>query len=184
MKFIRSTRDHSGSSVVEAEILTKMCALYNHRCFLYAVVLLCSVIATHAQSRVTVAWDRNSESNITGYKLHCGTVARVYTDIINVGNVTTASVSNLAPGVTYRFAVTALNTAGLESDYSSEIAFTTTNIVTANTPPAISSFSPRAVNEDTGTGSITFTVSDAETPGSLVISAASVEALPLCRART
>jgi hypothetical protein len=46
-------------------------------------------------------------------------------------------------------------------------------VMSANKPPAISALSDRAIDEDTGTGSIPFTVFDAETPGSLVLSAAS-----------
>ena len=122
-----------------------------------AAILFCSVLLTQAQSRVTVTWDRNSEADITGYRLHCGTATRVYTDVINVGNVTTASVSNLSPGVTYRFAVTALNTAGLESDYSSEIAFTTTNIVTPNIPPTLAALSNLTINEDAGAQTVLLT---------------------------
>ena len=49
----------------------------------------------------------------------------------------------------------------------------TVGAVVTNTPPAISSFSPRTIDEDTSTGSIPFTVFDAQTPGSLVISTAS-----------
>ena len=45
--------------------------------------------------------------------------------------------------------------------------------VAGNTAPAISSFSARTIDEDTSTGPIAFTVSDAETPGSLVINTAS-----------
>ena len=45
--------------------------------------------------------------------------------------------------------------------------------VGGNTAPGISSFSARAIAEDTSTGPIAFTVSDAETPGSLVINTAS-----------
>ena len=190
MKSTRSTRDRSGSSLVEAEILTKTSALYTYRRCLFTVVLLCSVIATQAQSLVTLAWDRNSETNIAGYRLYCGTVPSVYTNVINVGNVTTASVSNLAPGVTYRFAVTAFNTQGGESDYSSEIAFTTTNIVTPNNPPTLTGLANLSMDEDAGTQTVlltgigsggesqTLTVTASATPQALIPSVSTVYTSP------
>jgi hypothetical protein len=190
MKSTRSTRDRSGWSLVEAEILTKTSALYGYRRFLYIAVLFCSVIATQAQSRVTLAWDRNSETNIAGYKLYRGTVPSVYTDVVNVGNVTTASVSNLAGGVTYRFAVTAYNTAGVESDYSSEITFTTTNIVTPNLPPTLAGLGSLTINEDAGTQTVlltgissggenqTLSVTASATPPSLISSVGAVYTSP------
>src|SRR5688572_27563906 len=157
MKYTRSTRDRSGSSLVVAGILTKTRKLCSHRRFLCTAALFCCVVAAQAQSRVTLAWDRNSETNITGYKLYSGTVTRVYTDVINVGNVTTASMSNLAAGVTYRFAVTAYNALGTESDYSSEIAFTTTNIVTPNIPPTLASLTNLTIDEDAGAQTVSLT---------------------------
>ena len=111
------------------------------------------VLFAYCSARATQRYTglgQERETNITGYKLYCGTVTRVYTDIINVGNVTTASVSNLAAGVTYRFAVTAYNALGAESDYSSEIAFTTTNVVTPNIPPTLASLANLTIAEDAG----------------------------------
>jgi sulfur relay (sulfurtransferase) complex TusBCD TusD component (DsrE family) len=42
----------------------------------------------------------------------------------NVGNVTNATVSSLTSGTIYYFAATAVDTSGLESDYSTEIVYT------------------------------------------------------------
>ena len=49
---------------------------------------------------------------------------RVYTNSIHVGKVTTYTFTNLLPGLTYSFAVTALNNIGLESDFSDESQYT------------------------------------------------------------
>ena len=73
---------------------------------------------------VTLAWDANSESDLAGYRLYCGTTTRSYDRTVEVTGDTRASVSDLEPGNTYYFAVTAHNTAGLESDYSNEVAYT------------------------------------------------------------
>jgi len=109
---------------------------------------------------------------------------------VNAGSATTASVANLAAGVTYRFAVTAVNTLGLESDYSSEIAFTTTNIVTPNNPPTLASLANLTINEDAGAQTVlltgigsggenqTVTVTATATPSSLIPSVETVYVSP------
>jgi len=115
-------------------------------------LLFCTVIGTssHAQSGLTLAWDRNTETSVTGYKLYCGAVSRIYTNVIYVGNATEAAVSNLVPGVTYRFAVTACNVEGLESDFSAEISHTITNSLATNLPPTLDALANMTVNEDSG----------------------------------
>jgi hypothetical protein len=94
-----------------------------------AVVALAWLLAwggngwTSAES-VTLAWDPNAESDLAGYRLYYGTTTRSYDHTVEVIGDTRASVSDLEPGITYYFAVTAHNTAGLESDYSNEVLYT------------------------------------------------------------
>jgi hypothetical protein len=80
---------------------------------------------------VTLAWDPPVEDTdgtplvlIGGYKIYCGTASRAYSTVIDVGSVTTATVTNLPTGVTYFFAVTCYNTAGDESAFSEELTWT------------------------------------------------------------
>jgi hypothetical protein len=73
---------------------------------------------------VTLAWDPNSEPDLAGYRLYYGTATRTYDRTVEVSGDTRISVDDLEPGSTYYFAVTAHNTAGLESDYSNEVAYT------------------------------------------------------------
>ncbi len=80
--------------------------------------------ATAKAQSVTLEWDPNSESDLAGYKVYYGTASRTYGSPIVLGKVTTYTVTGLTPGTTYYFAVTAYNTAGLESGYSNEV-FTT-----------------------------------------------------------
>ena len=54
---------------------------------------------------------------------------RTYTNVVNAGTNLTATVSNLVAPRTYYFAATAYDTNALESDYSSEVSLTITNLV-------------------------------------------------------
>jgi hypothetical protein len=76
------------------------------------------------QTSVTLAWDPSRGDGIAGYRLFQGEASREYSSVIDVGNTTTNTVSNLVRGVTYFFAVTAYATNGLQSDFSSEVSYT------------------------------------------------------------
>jgi hypothetical protein len=122
------------------------------------MAVLGSIVSeAHTQSHVTLAWDRNAETNVAGYRLYWGIASRSYTNNLNVGDASTASVSNLAAGVTYRFAVTAYNAAGLESDFSSEISHTVTNSLASNAPPTLGVIPALTTNEDSGPRSVALT---------------------------
>ena len=87
--------------------------------------LLISLSIGQADQSVTLAWNANSESDIAGHVLRYRTRRGTPAQSINVGNATTATVSNLANGTTYFFTVAARNTIGLESSPSSEVSHTT-----------------------------------------------------------
>jgi hypothetical protein len=71
---------------------------------------------------ISLAWDPNTESDLAGYKLHIGTASRVYSQSINVGKVTTYTLSNLTKGNTYFVVATAYDTSNNESGYSNEVS--------------------------------------------------------------
>jgi hypothetical protein len=81
---------------------------------------------------VIFEWDRSPEAEVTGYKLYCGTVSGNYTHVYDAGNATEISVPGLISTLTYYVAVTAYNSAGLESEPSEEI------VVTVPEPPDLS----------------------------------------------
>jgi hypothetical protein len=74
-------------------------------------------------AQVTLAWDRNTEIDLAGYKIYYGTGSRVYNWFIDVGNVTTHTVTGLTDGSTYYFAATAYDTSNIESTYSVEVSY-------------------------------------------------------------
>jgi hypothetical protein len=74
----------------------------------------------------TLAWnapvtntDGTPLTDLAGHKIYYGTSSGNYTSVIDVGNVTTYTVTNLSPGA-YYFAVTSYDTSGIESTYSNE----------------------------------------------------------------
>lgn len=72
--------------------------------------------------RLTLAWNRNPEPDVVGYRLYYGFAPREYVWTNDVpGQATTATVALPLGGVTYHFAVTAYNDQGIESEYSDEI---------------------------------------------------------------
>lgn len=78
-------------------------------------------------SAATLTWDANSETNLSHYKLYVGPSSRNYTTnwtttntVFTVTNVPVNRGSNF-------FAVTALDTDGLESEYSDEVSGVFTN---------------------------------------------------------
>lgn len=97
-----------------------------------AVILLLALIynpgKTEGQTlsssyHVSLAWDAPIDPTVTGYRVHYGTVSGNYTSNIAVGNLTTAKIQGLSKGIVYFFAVTALNSAGLESRFSNQVSF-------------------------------------------------------------
>ena len=113
---------------------------------------------------VTLVWDANPDPDIAGYRVYYGTSSGNYTQSIDVGNVTTATISNLVPGQTYYFVVTDYNTAGLESLPSNEVAYTA---VAAPAPAVSLSVTPSAGTKFVVPVSIVATASASETGGSI-----------------
>ncbi len=76
----------------------------------------------HAAQFVMLEWDPNPESDIAGYRVYYGTNSGLYIKTLDVGNTTTASISNLSSTNIHYFVVTAYNIAGLESLPSDEVS--------------------------------------------------------------
>jgi fibronectin type 3 domain-containing protein len=93
------------------------------RKFTVLAVLLVTLILksfTASAANVTLAWDASPDPSVTGYRVYYGGASGTYTNSLQVGNVTTTTVSNLLLGATYYFAATAYDSAGTESDFSNE----------------------------------------------------------------
>jgi hypothetical protein len=93
---------------------------------------------------VTLAWDRNTEPDLAGYKVYVGVESRTYDRVIDAGNETTCVVSGLEEGKTYYFAATAYNSNNLESDFSNEVV---TTLSAVNQPPSADAGPDQNVSE-------------------------------------
>jgi hypothetical protein len=97
------------------------------------ICMLCSLpLPAASAATVTVAWDKNPETNVIGYELHYGTISQDYQHTVDVENNTSRSISGLIEGQTYYFAVKAYNDEYVFSDFSEELVHTIPN----SSPPA------------------------------------------------
>ena len=84
-------------------------------------VLLMLISTALFAGNVTVSWDANTESDLSGYKVYYGTESGAYDKVVNVGNITSQKIENLTDGQTYYFVVTAYDASGNESSFSAEV---------------------------------------------------------------
>lgn len=88
--------------------------------FAVTFVLLASLAEA---AGITVAWDRNPESDISGYEILYGTASGSYTQSVRVGaNVQQTRIESLQAGRRYYIVVRARNSAGLVSPNSNEVS--------------------------------------------------------------
>jgi hypothetical protein len=95
------------------------------------ILLLLAASTAHAQSTVTVSWDRNTDSYTAGYRLYYGTASGSYQWSLDAGNQTSAPV-NLSPGSAYFMTVRAYNS---RYEYSPPSSEATINLTTPTNAP-------------------------------------------------
>ncbi len=96
-------------------------------------VWLCSQLPIRAEQSARLAWDAAGDPQVAGYRIYYGGKSQIYTNSIDVGLVTEATITGLSAGETYYFAATTYYDSGDESDYSNETAFSVP--ATASPPP-------------------------------------------------
>ncbi|MCE5241649.1 MAG: hypothetical protein LLF99_00490, partial [Desulfobacteraceae bacterium] len=72
-------------------------------------------------AQVTVAWDPSTSASVSGYKLYLGTASRTYSATYDAGGSTSYVVSGIDGSQSVYLAATAYDSAGNESDYSTEL---------------------------------------------------------------
>ena len=107
-------------------------------------------LASLATGTITLAWDSSPGTNVIAkYNVYYGVASGTYTNVVAASTNLTTSVSNLVEGATYYFAATAVDTSGLESDYSAEVS-TLVPIKVANQPPTLNALANVTINEGNG----------------------------------
>ena len=115
--------ESSSRRSVEPNLRLLLCRLSLAAFIAFFFVFLFTIQAAHA-AEITLAWDRNPESNIAGYKVYYGSESGAYSNVIDIGSYTSCTISGLEAGETYFIVATAYDTSGDESTYSGEIAYT------------------------------------------------------------
>ncbi|MDE3067237.1 MAG: immunoglobulin domain-containing protein [Verrucomicrobiota bacterium] len=108
-----------------------------------------------AAASVTLAWNPSTNSDVAGYSIYYGVASHIYDNAISVGNVTNATISGLAGGVTYYFAAKASDTSGALSDFSNEASYAVP--LATNQPPTLDPISNVTINENAAPQTVSLT---------------------------
>ncbi|MGD9417531.1 MAG: Ig-like domain-containing protein [Verrucomicrobiota bacterium JB025] len=90
----------------------------------FAIALISTCIAlTSEASALSLRWVENPEPDVATYEVTYGTSPDEMTEVIDSGGETAVSLTGLQAGVTYYFAVAAINTSGLKSEPSEVVSY-------------------------------------------------------------
>ena len=93
-------------------------------------LIFCPSLACAVQ--ITLAWDSNDEPDVEGYIVYYGTQSRYYDYDVDVGHYNSVTISGLVEDVMYYMAVTAYDSEGNESDFSTEITYPVTSPISVS----------------------------------------------------
>src|SRR2546428_3235940 len=121
------------------------------------LTVLCSLApALSSAAQVTLTWDPNTEPDLAGYKLYYSTSSGSYQSSVDVGNLTSYTLSGLLEGRIYYFAATAYNLSLGESGFSNEVSKALADV----TPPTVSMTAPAVASTVAGTVMVSASATD------------------------
>ena len=102
------------------------------RATIFIILLLALAFTAHA-SDVTLQWDANTEADLAGYRVYqgSGSAPATFTKVQEITAPTTSATIKGLDSASHSFAVTAYNTAGLESAYSNIVTIPATPVAPA-----------------------------------------------------
>jgi hypothetical protein len=123
------------------------------------IIGILSLLMTHcmpaAAQSAYLTWNQSGDPTVVSYNVYYGGESGAYTNETSFGEVTNAVISGLMAGATYYFAVTAVESDGIESVFSKEVDYTVppgspTVAFTNLTPGMTVSTASFTVDGDTG----------------------------------
>lgn len=149
-----SKRNLSGASITVGALLDRLSIIiktWQAFCILRKVNLSATMalvscaglsvleLSARAQQSVTLGWEKSSDPDVVGYNIYFGTSSQIYTSKLSFGNVTNATITSLADGVTYYFSATTYDSLNRESAFCDEVVYTVA-FTSSNQPPVIITF--------------------------------------------
>ena len=127
--------------------------------FLVGLLILTALITSvQATGSVTLAWNQSTNSIVAGYNIYYGGKSGTYTNHVNAGNATNATISGLVQGITYYFAATTYAASGMESPLSGEVScLVPLNVPIANHPPTLNALGGLTINSNAGPQTVNLT---------------------------
>ncbi len=92
---------------------------------LLILFLLVTGASPAAALTVSLQWRPSEEADVAGYKLYFGNESYTYSGNVDVGNVTSYTLTGLDEGKVHYFAATAYNRSGVESEFSNQVSYPT-----------------------------------------------------------
>jgi hypothetical protein len=122
------------------------------------LILAVLITSVQAAGSVTLAWNRSTNTIVTGYKVYYGGASGTYTNMVNAGSATNATVSGLVQGTTYYFAATSYAASGMESPFSSAVScLVPPDVPIVNQPPTLNALGGLTINSNTGPQTVNLT---------------------------
>lgn len=85
------------------------------------------LVVSNPPPQVQLAWSPPNTGVPSFYNVYWGTSSGLYTNALNVGNVTNVTLTVPTRGVQFVYAVTAVDSHGLQSIFSNEVSYTAPN---------------------------------------------------------
>jgi hypothetical protein len=93
------------------------------RLAIVGALLTSAPLGARAAVSASLSWSPSADPNVAGYDIYYGGASHQYTNSATVGLVTNVLIAGLVENETYYFAAKAVNSSGVESDFSNEAAF-------------------------------------------------------------
>jgi hypothetical protein len=146
--------------------------------FLVLIIATASLSAW-ATPNVSLAWEPSWDTDVVGYKIYYGTTSHSYSQWVDAGNATNATIALTNYDTTYYFAATTYDASGAESAFSNETTYSAASEVISNPPPPVytsptlSAIANVSINENAGGQSVALSGITTGSGSSVTVSASS-----------